>query len=130
LILFIPSIIFKTNRKYTTSIIGENTILPTPKEFLQAGTTFLLVTIGWIFFRSETLMDSFNYILRMNWDFNSIYLNKIPFIFFLIFFEWQFRFCERKIYIKSVYRVLYDLIFIFLIIAFAGNNKTFIYFNF
>ena len=129
-ILFIPSFIFKTNRQYTTSIIGENTILPSLKEFLQVGTTFLLVTIGWVFFRSETLMDSINYIMRMNWDFNSIYVNKTPFIFFLIFFEWQFRFCERKIYRKSNFSILYDLIFIFLIIAFAGNNKTFIYFNF
>ena len=46
-ILFLPSFIFKTNRKYTTSIIAENTFFPSPKEFLNVGITFILVTVGW-----------------------------------------------------------------------------------
>ena len=53
-ILFLPSFIFNTNRKYTTSIIAENTIIPSPKELFQVGSTFILVTIGWVFFRSGT----------------------------------------------------------------------------
>ena len=64
-ILFLPSFIFKTNRKYTTSIIAENTLLPSPKEFIQVITTFTLVTIGWVFFRSETITDAFSYLNQM-----------------------------------------------------------------
>ena len=50
-VLFIPSFISKTNRKYTTSIIAENSLLPSLKELYQIGTTFIFVTIGWVFFR-------------------------------------------------------------------------------
>ena len=64
-ILFLPSFIFKTNRKYTTSIIAENTLLPSAKEFIQVITTFTLVTIGWVFFRSETITDAFSYLNLM-----------------------------------------------------------------
>jgi len=64
-ILFLPSFVFNTNRKYTTSIISENTFLPSPKEFVQVGVTFTLVTIGWVFFRSESIVDSFIYLKKM-----------------------------------------------------------------
>ena len=63
--LFLPSFIFNTNRKYTTSIIAQNTLLPSPKELIQVITTFLLVTIGWVLFRSETIIDAFNYLNKM-----------------------------------------------------------------
>jgi len=129
-ILFIPSFIQSTNRKYKASIIGENTKLPSARELIQVLITFLLITIGWVFFRSSTLKDSFKYILNMTWDFDTIYINKIPLLILLIFFEWKFRFCEREIYGKLKKRLLYDLIIIFLLIGYFSNNKAFIYFNF
>ena len=129
-ILFLPSFLFNTNRKYTTSIIGENANLPSPKELFQVGVTFILVIIGWVFFRSLTLEDSFKYILSMTLEFDATYINKIPLIILLIFLEWKFRFCERKIYGELPKRLLYDLLIVFLIIGFYGNNKEFIYFNF
>ena len=68
-ILFIPSFLFKTNRRYTSSIIGESTFFPSPKEFLQVGATFFLVTIGWVFFRSENVNNSFKFLNQMFSDF-------------------------------------------------------------
>ena len=68
-ILFVPSFILNTNRKYTSSIIGETTFLPTAKEFLQVIITFLMVTIGWVFFRSETVNNSFEFLNQMFSDF-------------------------------------------------------------
>ena len=64
-LLFLPSYIYNTNRRYKTSIIGENKLLPSTKEFLQVGITFVSVTIGWVFFRSETIGDSLNYLIQM-----------------------------------------------------------------
>ena len=135
-ILFLPSFIFKTNRKYTTSIIGENAMLPAPKEFLQAGTTFLLVTIGWIFFRSETIIDSFYYLSKMIFEFYVVEIllqKKIILVssFFLLI-EWISRRNERHLFqfnynlSKFIYLVLFFLIIIF----FNRIEEKFIYFQF
>ena len=48
-ILFLPSFFLQTNRKFVSSIIGENNYFPTLKEFFQVLTTFISVTIGWVF---------------------------------------------------------------------------------
>ena len=52
--LFLPLILLGKNRK-NTNIIAENKILPSLKEFFQMLLTFLLVVIGWIIFRAESI---------------------------------------------------------------------------
>ena len=64
-ILFIISFLFNTNRKYKFSILGENKLLPSPIEFLKVLSTFFFVTIGWIFFRSDTISGSFDYLNKI-----------------------------------------------------------------
>jgi len=130
--LFLPSLIFNTNRKYTSSIIGENTLLPTPKEFLQVGITFLLVTIGWVFFRSETLLDSFNYLNQMVFDLNlpNKETDGIIYVLVLLILDFFMRKNERI----EIYYFKYDwLIFSILIILILekfGYYKEFIYYQF
>ena len=130
-ILFLPSFIFNTNRIYITNNIGENKVLPTIKEFLQISATFLSVTIGWVFFRSETIKDSFDYLNRLfEINFDLLYYNKLVLIFFLIVIEWKTKNDEREIYNNLNLRRVIDFILLFLIISYFGNNKPFIYFNF
>ena len=138
--LFLPSFISNTNRKYTTSIIAENTILPSPKEFFQVGTTFLLVLIGWVFFRSETISDSFNYLSQMFFDFGfpsryrtSLVFKVVPFIFL----EFLIRKTPRLGYIIPKYKIIINLITVYLFYSFViskiifGNSiQQFIYFQF
>ena len=65
-ILFTISFLFNTNRKYKYSILGENKLLPSPIEFLKVlSTFFFFVTIGWIFFRSDTISGSFDYLNKI-----------------------------------------------------------------
>ncbi len=64
-ILFTISFLFNTNRKYKYSILGENKLLPSPIEFLKILSTFFFVTIGWIFFRSDTISGSFDYLNKI-----------------------------------------------------------------
>ena len=128
--LFLPSFFFKTNRKYVSSVIAENTLLPNGKEFFQVLITFILVTIGWVFFRSETISDSFNFLTQLNFDFNFTFVNKLPLLILFIFLEWIFRKDERKIYSKFSARLLLDFILFYLIVGFINNNKPFIYFDF
>ena len=132
-ILFLPSFIFRTNRKYTTSIIGENKLLPTLKEFIQVGTTFLLVTIGWVFFRSETIGDSFGYLSNMmTYDLSFQKGKGLILVMLILFFDFLFRENERiiiKINNGKIRWLLY-IIIITLIISYFNNNNSFIYFQF
>ncbi len=63
-ILFLPSLLSNTNRKYINSVIGENGHFPSLRELTQVVVTFLFVTLGWIIFRSETIGDAVSYINR------------------------------------------------------------------
>ena len=131
-ILFLPSFIFKTNRKYNTSIIAENTLLPSPKEFIQVITTFTLVTVGWVFFRSETITDAFSYLNQM------ISVNLMPqfyksyFIYYIIpftfleFIDYKFNFLVKKTIIVEICLS----IILTIILNHLGGKNQFIYFQF
>jgi D-alanyl-lipoteichoic acid acyltransferase DltB (MBOAT superfamily) len=137
-LLFIPSFLLKTNRKYTASIIGENTKLPSFWEFLQVVTTFLLVTIAWVIFRSDNIIDSFKYIYKMIFEINfpSSHKRGILFLFIIIILDWVIRRNERQgIFLtlsSRVLRYLFYSVIIFILLLMILGNKTndFIYFQF
>lgn len=137
-LLFIPSFLLKTNRKYTASIIGENTKLPSFWEFLQVVTTFLLVTIAWVIFRSDNIIDSFEYIYKMIFEINfpSSHKRGILFLFIIIILDWVIRRNERQgIFLtlsSRVLRYLFYSVIIFILLLMILGNKTndFIYFQF
>ena len=133
--LFLPSFFFKTNRKYTNSIIAENTLLPSPKEFLQIGTTFLLVTIGWVFFRSDSINDAFLYLSKMVFelDFPKNKLNNLILVIGLFILEYFIRKTERiTINFSTNIQVIFSSLIIVLILFFYSKNQatSFIYFQF
>jgi D-alanyl-lipoteichoic acid acyltransferase DltB (MBOAT superfamily) len=133
-ILFLPSFIFKTNRKYNTSIIAENTLLPSPKEFIQVITTFTLVTIGWVFFRSETIVDAFSYLNQMIFDIDlpSSYRSVFIYLFIIILLDYKILGNERLFLKPKKKFMIYDAFFLISIIYFFNKNSlsSFIYFTF
>ena len=134
-ILFIPSFILKTNRKYTTTIIGENKIIPSFKEFLQIGTTFLFVTIGWVFFRSETIGDSITYLNQMFFDFDipKRLRSGIMYIVVLLFVDFIYRKNERKVLNRGsepIRQIIYVITILVTISFFVDSTKNFLYFQF
>ena len=134
--LFLPSFIFNTNRKFTTSIIAHSALLPSPKELIQVLTTFLLVTIGWVFFRSETIGDSFSYLNYMffNFDIPDRKLFGTLIIGIFIVFDYMFRKDEREVCAinSMIFRnLLYSFLILFIIYSFYSNSMSkFIYFQF
>lgn len=136
-ILFLPSFILKTNRKYNASIIAENTFFPSPKEFLQVGTTFLLVTIGWVFFRSDTINDAliYLYIMVSNYSINSSLLAIIknmmiiPIFIVIDYFVFKYKLLKKKNPRKEMILYVFILIYVTSLI-FGNENKSFIYFEF
>jgi D-alanyl-lipoteichoic acid acyltransferase DltB (MBOAT superfamily) len=131
-ILFLPSFILSTNRKYRNSIIAETTFFPTIKEFLEVGTTFILVTIGWVFFRSETIWDSFQYLNLMIFEIDapmSMRSNLLN-VFILISLDYLFRKDCRLYKYPKFKTFIYLFQIVLVIIYFFKLNSNFIYFQF
>ena len=60
-LLFIPLILLGKNKRFTDTV-ATGRILPNIRECFQMLLTFLLVVIGWVFFRAETITDAFAYL--------------------------------------------------------------------
>jgi len=131
-ILFLPSFISNTNRKYTSSIIAENTLLPSIKEFLQVIITLILVTLGWVFFRSESIELSFEYLMKMILEFGLPwkYRSGLMYVVCIFIMDYLVRRNERLNikYFKFDW-VLFSIL-ILLILEKFGSYNEFIYFQF
>ena len=69
-ILFLPLFLINKNRRYLSSNIAENSFLPSSFELLQMMITYFSTTILWVFFRSQSITDSIDYLSRMVIDFS------------------------------------------------------------
>jgi D-alanyl-lipoteichoic acid acyltransferase DltB (MBOAT superfamily) len=134
----IPSVIKKTNR-INTNTVAEGKLLPTIREFVQMGITFLLTVIAWIFFRSESLHQAFSIVSEI---FSSslitipaihpIVISSLILIFLLI--EWLGR--ERSFAIEDGFfkhkwmRYAFYYAVICSVVYFGGEEQQFIYFQF
>jgi alginate O-acetyltransferase complex protein AlgI len=138
-ILFLPLLLLQKNRKNTNSV-SEGRLLPNLKELMQMTSTFLLVVVGWIFFRAETLAEALDYITRLfEKSFfnipkldgaNSLYLC----LAFMIITEWVQRNKKHGLQIdtiksKGIRWFIYFSIVV-LILFYGGKSETFIYFQF
>jgi len=61
---FIPMILKKKPPTFT-GVVAKKRLLPSLKETGQMLGTFLLVGLGWVFFRSDSLGQAFGYLARM-----------------------------------------------------------------
>lgn len=132
-ILFLPSYIIKTNRKFKNTIIAENRLLPSPKEFIQVGTTFFLVTIGWIFFRSESIWDSFNYILySLKYFNNQVIFESVLLLYILPFIVLDFFLFKNYNKLNKILSIFFwgGIYVSTLIFFFENSYNSFIYFQF
>ena len=131
-IFYLPSFFLKTNRKYVSSVIAEKKLIPTFNELFGVITTFFLVTIAWVFFRSNSLIDSLEYIqiIFTNFQIPLLYRSGLLYIVFLILLEYLIRHNER---LSDKYFSGDWIIFSLLIVAVLekfGDYNQFIYFQF
>lgn len=132
-LLFIPFRIYG-RKTYKTEI-------PILRDSLMMGITFLLVMIGWVIFRAETLGDAFGYIANMFSSYrpSDFVRGKIPILWCLILLllEWFGRYKEtpldfpaRGIFSLRPLKWACCLIFFLITLVFAGQSQEFIYFKF
>ena len=139
-LFYIPSIISGNNRRYTSTIVAQKNLIPTIKEMFQMVITFFSTMIAWVFFRSDSVVNSFMYLFQL---ISSISLPSskrsgliilIPFIVF----EWFLRKDERlnqdiflkKSYIEFAFFFLIVVAIVFSVHENSGINSPFIYFQF
>ncbi len=142
-LLFLPLILLGKNRKYT-NVVAESKLLPSVKEICMIIVTFLLVMLGWIIFRAETITDAWQYIVSLFsteiWR-ASYTLFQYPtnscFILIMLVVEWLQR--EKNHGLDMGFTKKYSCLrFIACLIVFivivmwlsSGKGEAFIYFQF
>jgi len=140
---YIPVYLMGRNTIYKDNVVGENTFFPTLTEMGQLIFTFGLVTFSRIFFRSESITDSFGFIKRLFTDFHyETYVHPNGyrmidyFILLAVFvlYEYRIRRDERspfKFKSKAVRFLAYTLVIFAMLLFFdSGFDRSFIYFQF
>jgi D-alanyl-lipoteichoic acid acyltransferase DltB (MBOAT superfamily) len=144
-LLFLPVILRK--KRKSMNVVAENRHLPTFKELVSMIGTFVLVVIGLIIFRAETISDAVQYIYRCTIDIcdfrmmlnfiasnTTVFVSTIMMLLMLVSIEWSQR---RKIFglqiVAGKHIVVRWSMYIFIIfcmMVFAGQQAQFIYFQF
>ncbi len=127
--LYIPLFLRGKNRQYTTTIVAENKWFPSLKELFQMAHTFFFIMIAWVFFRSETVINAFEYILKIlsNLRLPSKYVSsELVLILLIIIIDWSVRFNDRN---PSLNKFIYFFMIYYIIVHF-NNDSIFIYFQF
>jgi len=130
---YMISFINKTNRKYLDNL--KYNFFPSFKESYLIVKTFLIVTLGWVFFRSEDISSAFGYLQKIFFEFHSkpVFLSGILICIELFFIEFLFRMLNNNYNLFKYYKNLKYLFYYYLtfrVISNSGSNESFIYFNF
>ena len=140
-VLFLPLILLGKNRKYLNQV-AEGRVLPTWKETGQMLLTFLLVTIGLIIFRSESIGQAWAFVcgiadkslFSIPWIYSATYIVPMPFILLLfLVMEWTGRNKECPLKLNGANKVLQwfvYVLFVVLVFSFGETSESFIYFQF
>ncbi|NIG54390.1 MBOAT family protein [Chitinophaga sp. Cy-1792] len=138
-VYFLPLLLSDRNRK-NMEIVAQGRILPSLKEGLQMLSTFLLVTLAWVFFRAENAGHAFAYLREIF----SLSLLQKPVIFpmtmlllvaLFMLVEWQGRaypyaLANISIRMGRPVRWAVYLVLLFVIILLKSEQQQFIYFQF
>lgn len=138
-IYFLPLLLTQNNRR-NIEIIAKGKMFPSFKEIFGMGTTFFLTIIAWIFFRAESVSHALDYIYNIaNIDLFSLPEHRPYTLFglllFFILIEWYGRVYEHTLQVaeripNTVLRYFGYCILLLLLFFCAGNQQTFIYFQF
>lgn len=142
-LLFIPLILLGKNKRFTDTV-ATGRMLPNIREVFQILTTFILVVIGWVFFRAETITDAFAYLggifdsslVSVPWLMTrSFYVPLFIGILIMMLVEYIHRneshtFTLRGINKSYINWIVYYLLIIYIYTCQVSEEIQFIYFQF
>ena len=134
---FLPLLLLKRNRRYTSDVVAEGKLFPNIGELLQMMGTFAFVTVAWVFFRAENLEMALGFIEGF-FDFGNLKMTIEPVmllaLMLMLLIDWTHRHDARKIlFIKRGYLryLTYTVLIAIVFVKFGIQEKsTFIYFQF
>lgn len=136
---FMPLLISKRNRTHM-DIVAKGKLLPTIQEFFGICSTFLLVMLSWVFFRSDSVSMAFFYIRNMfqfNFTNGIQYLEIERYTVELVFliglfllFEWHSREKEHPFFGRWLYIKLVAILLGLVVLGVYSDITSFIYFQF
>ena len=143
-LLFIPLFLLRKNRQHLDYIVGYKSILPSIKEIFQITTTYLCTTVTWVFFRSDSIANSVQYLYKMVSELSVPTYQKsgLLYVFIMIILDWLIRKDGRlkpKNHVDSKIFRWANIILMIIIIIFGmfsvtflqnSNERPFIYFQF
>ena len=133
---FLPLLILNKNRKYVSTIVAQDSMLPSLKEAVQMISTFLVVTFAWVFFRSPTITSALDYIGLLFHNNNKFaewrltYWIDVLFILSFILIDWWQRRDGRVLRVSKYGKYLVYIIMGVLVFLGIGRSTSFIYFQF
>ncbi len=135
---FLPMTLAKRHPRFIGTA-AQDRFFPSAKEVFAIILTFTATTFAWIFFRSSSLSQAFDYITRIISVpyLNLNYSQYIPLFFaivLLLFLEWIQRTKEHFLQIENLHVILRWMIYfsaiILLLVFGAFGSNEFIYFQF
>lgn len=135
--LFLPLLILDKNR-INRDTIAQNSRFPSFKEMFGVISTFFLVVVGWIIFRSDNITNAFNY-LEATFNLSLFTLPEkfgikaTPFIVILLLVEYAGRrnqFALAQMPKSMMVRWLFYFFVLCLILEYGAPQGAFIYFQF
>lgn len=137
-LLFVPLIVLHQNRRFL-DVAAEGRRLPSLGEVVRMMVTFLLVVVGWIIFRADSIGQAASYLYIMcanlpHWTPLGSHLAAFVPVLVMLGVEWASRRQEHALAVVPVRGqflrlCLYAAFFVWMVCA-RGNQTEFIYFQF
>ena len=134
--LYLGFLLISKNSKDDPNIVAKNKILSTIRETSQVVITYLSVTFTWVFFRSETIEKSFDYLIQMVTNLSIPIDNKggLFYVATILIFDWVLRRDERSVLLTNNLIQNWIIILAFSLIIFFFSlhhpKSEFIYYQF
>jgi alginate O-acetyltransferase complex protein AlgI len=140
---FLPVFLLGRNRRYVNDVVAADRKIPNRKEVGQMLSTFLFVTIAWVFFRADNIHMALGYfkqigisMIRHPGQFMLLpdHWNGFIYVALLILTDWWLRRNERELrqISRKDLRIAVNLAMSFFVLYFLINSDitSFIYFQF
>ena len=135
-LLFLPLILLGRNRRHTDTV-ADGRWLPSLKELGQMALTFVLATLGWVLFRSQSIgeaMDFYAGLASGGWHGFRLPMRAVLFVAAMLVVEWLQRGRGHGLDMSGVRsgvaRYACYLAVLALVFMYGVFNETFIYFQF
>lgn len=143
-VLFLPLILLGKNRKYK-EVVASDKLLPSVGEVFRILMTFLIVVIGWVIFRAESIGQAWDYLCGM-WQWDTLragyrlitqrnLISRTGVVLVMVLIEWLNRKTEHGLDLRAVKSPLlrygiYIFVILVLMISVESSPSQFIYFQF